>query len=195
MEAEHFTRAVATAPVQWQRVPDLGRTASAMTPTPVTSKSQTLAAASPRLEYRMFLFDSGTVTVRTYLSPTLDFSGSPQGVRYAISFDDEAPQVVNAAADTSLSTWNTMVGDNIAKFTSRHQLHKPGEHVLKFWMVDAGIVVQKFVVLVACGPATSARRRAFGGRSGDTLPVSNDVMAKVWAAYDRYLCDSIHDQW
>jgi hypothetical protein len=146
MEAEHFTRAVATPPLQWQRIPDLGRTLSAMTAAPVTHASQTPGGASPRLEYRMLMFDSGTVTVRTYLSPTLNFSGSPQGVRYAISFDDETPQVVNAAADTSGNAWNTMVADNIVTLASRHTLAKPGEHVLKFWLVDPGIVLQKLVV-------------------------------------------------
>jgi len=30
--------------------------------------------------------------------------------------------------------------------TSEHLLEKPGEHVLKFWMVDPGIVLQKIVV-------------------------------------------------
>jgi hypothetical protein len=30
--------------------------------------------------------------------------------------------------------------------TSEHLLKKPGEHVLKFWMVDPGIVLQKIVV-------------------------------------------------
>jgi len=30
--------------------------------------------------------------------------------------------------------------------SSEHLLKKPGEHVLKFWMVDPGIVLQKLVV-------------------------------------------------
>jgi hypothetical protein len=30
--------------------------------------------------------------------------------------------------------------------TSEHLLKEPGEHVLKFWMVDPGIVLQKIVV-------------------------------------------------
>ncbi len=146
MEAEHFTRAVATAPMQWLRIPDLGRTLSGMMLTPVTAAAQAPGASSPRLEYQMFLFDSGAVSVRAYLSPTLNFSGSTTGVRYAVSFDDEAPQVVNAAADTSGAAWNTMVGDNIVILTSKHSLAKPGEHVLKFWAVDPAIVVQKLVV-------------------------------------------------
>jgi hypothetical protein len=146
MEAEHYARAVAAAPMQWLRIPDLGRTLSAMTITPVTSAAQTLGAASPRLEYQLFMFDSGAVSVRSYLSPTLNFSGVTTGLRYAVSFDDETPQIVNAAADSSQNAWNQMVGDNIAILTSKHQLAKPGAHVLKFWVVDPGVVLQKIVV-------------------------------------------------
>jgi hypothetical protein len=117
-----------------------------MTPTPVDAKSQTPGGSAPHLEYRMFLFDSGTVRVRAYLSPSLNFSGSPLGLRYATSFDDEAPQIVNMTADSSLKAWEQSVGDNVALLISTHQLARPGEHVLKFWMVDPGVVLQKLVV-------------------------------------------------
>jgi hypothetical protein len=146
MEAEHYSRAVAAAPMQWLRIPDLGRTGSAMTITPVTSASMTPGASSPRLEYQLFMFDSGAVSVRAYLSPSLNFSGSPQGLRYAVSFDDETPQVLNMTADSSLKAWEQSVGDNVTIMVSKHPLAKPGAHVLKFWAVDPGVVVQKIVV-------------------------------------------------
>jgi hypothetical protein len=76
MEAEHFTRAVGSVDktIQWLRIPDLGRTLSGMTPMPVTAASQTPGANAPRLEFSVFLFDSGTVKVDVYLSPTLNLS-------------------------------------------------------------------------------------------------------------------------
>ena len=61
------------------------------------AKRQSPGTNAPHLEYQLFTFDSGAVSVRAYLSPTLNFSGSPQGLRYAVSFDDETPQIVNAA--------------------------------------------------------------------------------------------------
>lgn len=48
MEAEHYTRAVSASPLFWQRIPDLGRTASAMTVFPVTAQAQSPGADSPR---------------------------------------------------------------------------------------------------------------------------------------------------
>jgi hypothetical protein len=94
----------------------------------------------------MWLLDSGTVTVRAYLSPTLNFSGAGHGLRYAMSIDDEAPQMVNVSADSSLRAWEQSVADNILIGSTRHQLATPGEHVLKFWLVDPGVVLQKIVV-------------------------------------------------
>jgi hypothetical protein len=146
MEAEHYSNAIAPAPIRWLRIPDLGRTLSGMTPVPVTSASRTPAGDSPRLEYRMFLFDSGAVTVTAYLSPTRDFSGAAHGLRYAISLDEEAPQIVNVTADSSLKAWERSVSENVTTMVTTHQVAHPGEHRLKFWMVDPGVVLQKLVV-------------------------------------------------
>ena len=132
--------------MQWQRIPDLGRTLSAMTITPVTAASVAPSATTPRLEYSMFMFDSGAVSVRAYLSPSFNFSGAPQGLRYGISFDDETPQIINMTADSTLKAWEQSVGDNVTTVVSKHQLSKPGAHVLKFWAVDPGVVVQKLVI-------------------------------------------------
>jgi hypothetical protein len=92
------------------------------------------------------MFDSGAVKVDTYVSPTLNFSGAPSGLRYAVSFDDEAPQIVNVLADSSTRAWEKLVSDNINITTTRHVLAKPGPHVLKFWAVDPGVVLQKIVI-------------------------------------------------
>jgi hypothetical protein len=94
----------------------------------------------------MFTHDSGAVSVKAYLSPTLNFLGARTGVRYAVSIDDEAPQVMNIWADSTNKAWETAVGDNAWQIVSKHTVAKPGEHVLKFWMVDPGVVLQKIVV-------------------------------------------------
>jgi hypothetical protein len=145
MEAEHYSQAVETESIQWQRIPALGRTLSAMTPVPVTAQNQVPGGDSPRLEYRMHLFSSGPVKVRAYLAPTLDFHNA-QGLRYAISFDDESPKTINIWADNSIQAWEQAVSDNIKVAVSEHKLNKPGAHVLKFWMVDTGVVLEKLIV-------------------------------------------------
>lgn len=169
MEAEHYTRAVNALPVHWQRLPDLGRTLSGMTPMPVTADPQTPGKGSPHLEYRLHLFHGGEVTVRAYLSPTLNFH-STQGLRYAVSFDDEPPQVINMHAHGTIHDWEESVSNNITIGVSNHRLSKSGRHMLKFWMVDPGVVLQKLAVETGevkpsyLGPPESIRQPAASGK-------------------------------
>jgi hypothetical protein len=145
IEAEHYTHKVDAGQVTWQRIPDYGRTLSAMSIFPVTADSVLPPAKSPVLEYLMYLFDAGPVEVEAILSPTLNFCPG-RGLRYAISFDGEPPQLIDALAHNSQSDWETSVKDSVRKVRSKHVLAAPGVHTLKFWMVDPGIVLEKLVV-------------------------------------------------
>jgi hypothetical protein len=170
IEAEHCSRAVGTGAVRWQRIPDLGRTLSAMTPFPVTVPRQVPGGENPRLEYRMHLFHGGAVKVRAYISPTQDFLNA-QGLRYAVSFDEESPQTVNLGSDDSNPAWEKAVAENVKIGVSEHRLAAPGPHVLKFWMVDPGVALQKIVVDAGgvrpsyLGPPESFRRGVARGSS------------------------------
>jgi hypothetical protein len=144
IEAEHYARAVAAPGREWLNVPDHGRTLSGMTTLPVDAPA--LAPADGmRLEYDVHLFSTGNVKVQVTVAPTLKFQPG-QGLRYAVAFDDEAPQVVNLHADASEKHWERIVGDGAAVFTTRHAVGKPGAHVLKIWALDAAVVLQKVVV-------------------------------------------------
>ena len=145
MEAEHYTRKVDAGAAEWQRIPDYGRTLSGMSVFPVTAASVLPPGAAPVLEYRMYLFHAGTVAVEAILSPTLNFVPG-RGLRYAISFDDEPPQVIDALAHNTLGDWETSVKDGVRKVRSTHVLAAPGIHTLKVRMVDPGIVLEKLVV-------------------------------------------------
>ena len=145
MEAEHFTNAVGSETINWQVIPDLGKTLSGVTSFPVTAPDQSPGGNSPRLEYKMYLFDTGTVKVKVYVSPTLNLHND-QGLRFAVSFDDEEPKIISLHTDNSEEGWNRDVANNIKELISHHKIEKPGEHVLKFWMVDPAVVLQKIVV-------------------------------------------------
>ncbi len=145
VEAEHYSKAVESSQAGWLRIPGLGRTLSAMTPVPVTSPPQSPEGASPRLEYKMVLYSTGAMSVTAYLSPTLNFH-SGQGLRYGISFDEETPQIITMNGDNANRTWEQWVANNINMSVSRHSIHSPGVHTLKFWMVDPCVVLQKIVV-------------------------------------------------
>ena len=151
MEAQHFTRAVDANGIRWQVIPQIGRTLGGVTPVPVTAPSQAPGPGAPHLESRMHLSTAGEVEVRAYFSPSLDTRGG-EGLRYAVSIDGAAPQTVNAHADGSTragdrnAAWEQMVAQNVNVSVSRHRVDAPGEHVLRFWMVDPGLVLQRIVV-------------------------------------------------
>ena len=143
MEAAHYTRAIAPAARQWQLIPDHGRTLSGMTALPVDAPAP--QQPEMRLEYQMQLFSAGDVRLQTTLAPTQKFQPGP-GLRYAISIDDETPQIVNLHEDASLQAWERSVSDGATVLTTRHHIAQPGTHTLKFWVIDSGLVLQKLVV-------------------------------------------------
>jgi hypothetical protein len=144
IEAEHFTRKIDAGPVHWDKIDDYGRTLSAMTVFPVTASSAT-PPQSPHLEYDMYLFAPSNIVVDAILSPTLNFVPG-RGLRYAISFDDQPPQVIDALAQNSQRDWETTVKDSVRTVKSNHKLTGTGYHTLKIWMVDPGLVLEKLVV-------------------------------------------------
>ena len=152
IEAEHFTKKHDTRAARWEKIDGLGRTLSALTIFPVTAPSVTPPENSPCLEYKMYLFHAGKVEVESILSPSLNFVAG-RGLRFALSFDDQPPQVLAAVpenfsvgAGDGNHDWELTVKDNVRKVKSTFTLAAAGPHTLKFWMVDPGVVLQKIVV-------------------------------------------------
>jgi hypothetical protein len=149
IEAAHYTKKTEIE-ARWDKLDDFGRTLSAMTIFPMSAASVVPPENSPRLEYDMYVFDSGPVEVQAILSPTLEFLPSRK-LRYAVSFDDQPPQIISALPegrnrDNLPRDWDTTVKDAVRVSRSKHTLEKPGYHTLKIWMVDPGIVLEKLVV-------------------------------------------------
>jgi hypothetical protein len=145
IEAEHYTKKIDAGTVRWEKIEDYGRTLSGMAVFPVTAKSVTPPGDSPCLEYRMYLFEQGKLEVETIIGPTLNFVPG-RGLRFAVSFDDQPPQIVDALAQNSQRDWEESVKDGVRRVKSTHTLATPGYHTLKFWMVDSGVVLEKLVV-------------------------------------------------
>jgi hypothetical protein len=145
IEAAHYTNKVDGPSARWEKIDDLGRTLSAMTVFPVTAASLASTEHSPCLEYRMYLFHTGNIEVQAILDPTLNFVPG-RGLRYAISFDEETPQIIDVLANNSVEKWSTAVKDGVRIAKSSHEIANPGYHTLKFRMVDPGVVLQKLVV-------------------------------------------------
>ncbi len=151
IEAHNFNKAVKSKEVSWITIPNMGRTASAVTMEPANADRQTPGKGSPYLEYTFTVFDSCDVALQTYLSPTLNYQKN-EGLKFAVSIDDQAPIIVNMHEGETQPDWeypdwwNNSVTDHIKIKTTEHKGLTPGAHTLKVWMVDPGVVFQKFVI-------------------------------------------------
>jgi len=145
IEAEHFTAQTAVGNTHWEKIPGFGETLSGMTIFPVTAPSAEPPQPAPVLEYKMYLFESGNFNVQGILVPMLNFVPG-RGLRYAISFDDQPPQVIDALEHNSQKDWELAVSDGVRKIVSTLTVDSPGYHTLKFRMVDPGVVLEKLVV-------------------------------------------------
>ena len=138
MEADHYTRKVG----EWRLLPEIGRTGNGMTP---------LGGAGARLEYATTLTTTGPVKVTAVLSPRNNVRPT-DGLKYAISLDDQPPQTVNVtkatgADDTTMNRqWERNTSDNANRTTTTHTVAAAGTHTLKFWMVDPTVIVQRLEI-------------------------------------------------
>lgn len=145
IEAPHFDRAINGGDIRWQTLPDFGRTLGGVTVFPVTAPEQQPKGDAPRLEYNVHLFTAGDVTVDVHTAPSLDFQPG-EGLRFAVSFDDQEPQIVKLDNTPTDTTWAESVSSGVSHMISRHRLEKPGDHVLKLWMVTPGVVFERIVI-------------------------------------------------
>jgi hypothetical protein len=134
IEAEHYTKATAG----WEKMPDFGRTLSAMSVFPGT-------AEAPSLEYRMYLFHPGKAEVTSILGPTQNFVPG-RGLRFAMAFDDQPPQTIDTLEHNTNRDWETTVKDAVRYVKSTFEIPAPGYHTLKVWAVDPGLVLEKLIV-------------------------------------------------
>jgi hypothetical protein len=146
IEAANFTTKKAGTTADWKILPGFGKTESAVTPFPVTAKAQTPGAVgSPVLEYGINTADAGRLKVAAYLAPTLNFQND-KSLKYAVSIDNDKPQLININPEKPGRSWDKNVADNINIQTTLHQVKTAGPHTVKIWMVDPGIVLEKLVI-------------------------------------------------
>ena len=176
IEATKFTNVENSEDIHWTVVPNLGRTHSSMIVEPSNAERQTPGMGAPRLEYLFTVFDGGDLKINTYVSPTQNYQKT-EGLKYAIAIDDGEPQIININEGEDIPDWqypdwwNQSVADHIKVKQSVHKSIQSGQHTLKIWMIDPGIVLrQKFVIDAGglrpsyLGPSESIYLKPDGGK-------------------------------
>jgi hypothetical protein len=151
IEAEHFSELSVSRgrSTMWDVIPWLGRTGDAIGVWPSNAASIKVEdiTIGPTLNYDVYLFTTGKLTVICNLVPTFPIT-SGQGLRYAVAFDNQPPQIVTVGADlqTPSRQWSLNVLDASTTGVSSHEVSTAGLHTLKIYMVDAGVVLDKIVI-------------------------------------------------
>ncbi|MGC3992034.1 MAG: glycosyl hydrolase 115 family protein [Chthoniobacteraceae bacterium] len=152
-------RNMPTNKFSWEPISDYGRGLSAMEVFPVNAESILPPKEAPHLDYPVFVPKAGQVHVDLITGPTLNVQPD-RGVRIAVSFDDQPPQVVDAYAGQGFTNptkrsdssapatrdWSKWVKDNARTIKSDLQITEAGVHTLKVWMVDPGVPLEKIIV-------------------------------------------------
>jgi hypothetical protein len=142
IEAEHFSKANNSERIHWEVIPDFGKTKSGITTFPQNlypDKQENIF-----VEYEIDFTSAGNFNVELLLAPTLNFN-SNQGLRYEVSFDGENPQLVNFNGKYrgELGKWQA---EHIIHSVTAHQILKAGRHILRFRVLDPGIVLEKILI-------------------------------------------------
>jgi hypothetical protein len=150
INTKHFLNNKPTNQARWESIEGYGREFSAMSILPSTAPVANPPNHSPCLEYRIYLHSSAKAVVHSTFAPTLNFVPG-RGLRYAISFDNEKPQVIDILpkdfdARNGNREWEDSVRNASRTIRSTHGLLKPRFHTLKIWMVDPAVVLEKIVV-------------------------------------------------
>ncbi|MGD0340260.1 MAG: hypothetical protein ABSA76_00930, partial [Bacteroidales bacterium] len=151
IEAEHFLINTISGNRSWSRINDYGHTLSAMRANaPADAPPASPGKDSPCLEYKIYFFSTGAFEVKPIFSPTLNFMPG-RGLQYAVSFDDQPAQIITLVPDNynpqnRNTDWEKSVSDNMRISVSKHSISSPGYHILKIWMVDPGVILQKIII-------------------------------------------------
>ena len=153
MDAAHFSNKYEPDNFKWKVVENLGKTKSAVISLPIKKGRIELNENSPKLSYNVNFENTGTVKVHLYFSPTINYS-IREGMYFGLSFDNENPVKVNYASDHNIfdyngkvpKNWDKNVADNIKIITIEFQINSTGNHILNYFRVDEGLVLQKIII-------------------------------------------------
>jgi hypothetical protein len=141
IEAEHFARKLDKPQAAWHVLEGLGRAGDSVTvlPTmiPSVASVEDIKRRSPILEYDLYTFTEGEAALQFNCIPS-NAINADYGLRLAVSIDDGAPILA------SRSSRNVI--DNLMTLKAKLDMPKQGQHRLRVWMVDPGVVLDKIII-------------------------------------------------
>ncbi len=128
--------------IYWQSIKNLGLSGSAVTPLPANVTRQVISEKSPGLEYPVYTFTGGNSVIHFYVSPD-KYASASGGLEFGFSVDGQTVQIINTVSNRN---GEEPARGNAVVISAEIDLGEPGTHMLKYWMLDPGIVLQKIVI-------------------------------------------------
>jgi hypothetical protein len=173
IEAEHFSNAVGINDYKWQIEKDFGRSGDSLKAYPnhgICSENPTMDNTA-YVEYNAYFENTGNFDVDIYRIPTLNERGS---VRFAIGVDDNAPTIVTGTNKYSGASgndnWSKGVMNNNETLTTKLDITTAGEHKIRLYMIDTGVIIDKIVVTTGEKQATY-----FGAEESYNTTYNNEI--------------------
>ena len=142
IEAEHYSRKTDQTYASWNIIEGLGRTGNSITVLPVDIQSYSspddILINSPLLEYDIYTFTEGEVEIDFNCIPSYPINANYES-RIAIAIDEGDPYILPSGGRRN-------VMENLMKIRAKLNIGKNGQHVLKVWMVDPGVILDKIIV-------------------------------------------------
>ncbi|MDF4202327.1 glycosyl hydrolase 115 family protein [Maribacter sp. SA7] len=149
INAENFSRKLDGKETNWQIFDGLGYTNKVITAFPRTAKPlvtiNEILNESPVLEYDFYTFNFGEVDVNLQVVPT-HAAHNGIGVRCAVAIDDATPVLIDFETIGRSDEWKQSVLNNAAVHSAKQIVNKAGEHTLKIWMVDPGVMIDQVLI-------------------------------------------------
>ncbi len=151
IEAAHFAKNVSSGTREWKEIEDYGLTLSGMRATaPANTAAAVPGKNAPHLEYPLYLTSADTAEITLITSPLLNVMPD-RDIRIAVSFDDETPVYMVNVPDKfkvhwSNPAWAQTVVKQARQTKTTLKIKSPGNHTLKVWLIDPGVVLEKIIV-------------------------------------------------
>lgn len=149
--ANGFERNVPVGDVRWEAIPDYGRVEAAMSIFPVDALSIVDPTKAPRLDYSIFVGETGEWTFDLVTAPTLNVNPAHQ-LSLALWVNDGKPQIISVFSPERRQTeeflgaahdHDSRTDMRIMRFKA--MIAQAGRHKLSIAMVDPTIVIESII--------------------------------------------------
>lgn len=147
--AENFNRVNNSGNQEWKVIEGLGYSGNSVWVNPLKSTENSQLQRNnillSTLEYDFYTNKAKEITITVYVIPVHPINEN-FSTRFAISVNNETPQVADHRTFGRSEEWKLNVLRNSAIITTRHHLVSEGKQLLKIHAMDPGVIIDRIVI-------------------------------------------------